>query len=154
MSRTLAEVEQIAKMICVIKHALCAWYLGPSAFSIYEISLNFAAPQHNGDRRKLSQQCILSYFEFLCHVCVSYVIKVCYAQCGLGIAAFGSGHVPSTMPFLRSSAFLGTLSDVPRARVMDMVNPVPDAPLAAHHRVPCPIYCGLHVDIPGNTNKN
>ena len=42
----------------------------------------------------------------------------------------------ATVPMLKSRALLGSISDVERARVMDLQNPEPDRPLAAHFRVP------------------
>ena len=40
----------------IIMYALALWTRG---FNVYEIALNFAPSQHNGDRRKTSQQCYL-----------------------------------------------------------------------------------------------
>jgi len=56
---------------------------------------------------------------------------------GLGAIA-GTHEKNSSVPFLKSKGFLGSISGVDRARVMDLVNPEPDRPLAAHFRAACP----------------
>ena len=40
-------------------------------------------------------------------------------------------------PWAKSRALLGSIADVDRARVSDLVNPEPDRPLAPHWRVHC-----------------
>lgn len=42
-------------------YSLALWTRG---FNVYEIALNFAPSQHNGDRRKTSQQCYLFWIQF------------------------------------------------------------------------------------------
>ena len=55
---------------------------------------------------------------------------------GLGAIA-GTHEKNSSVPFLKSKGFLGSISGVDRARVMELVNPEPDRPLAAHFRAAC-----------------
>ena len=38
---------------------------------------------------------------------------------------------------MKSRSFLGTISGIDRARVMDLQNPEPERPLAAHFRATC-----------------
>ncbi|CAL1141604.1 unnamed protein product [Cladocopium goreaui] len=71
---------------------------------IYEIAVNFNDAQHQGDKRKRSQQCLAGV----------------------------SGH--TTVAFSKSKALMGTIANVPRARVQDLSNPDPDRPLSPHFR--------------------
>ena len=47
-----------------------------------------------------------------------------------GVAGVAGHHTNN--PWTKSKAFLGTISDIPRARVGELVNPEPERPLSPH----------------------
>lgn len=109
---------------------------------MYEIALNFQDPVHNGDRRKKSQQCYsTNWYDLFFHnlgiksgdilTIIPYNSKS-NSNHTSGMAGTSPGH--ATVAFVKSKSLLGSINNIERARVGELVNPDVDSSIAPHFR--------------------
>ena len=105
------------------------------SFDITEISVNYHATEHSGDRRKRNQACNLSKTYF--HEFYAKFIHLPADTFLLTLGIMGYSTIHKSWGFANSRSLLGSIGPVSRARVCDLQNPDPDRPLSAPLRVPC-----------------